>query len=272
MADSMTHTTSHSTTTSQSKTQALLDEALRDSILSGLKGYMTDEQIAEYAENLLKPVLNANLEAAQHEFDTAKLSREQEIENLAVQLAQAIDKQNQSYTQNRANLENAALARGMGRSSYLLDTEAQLGQALSATIQQLTNENARQSAQIQKQITQAADQLAQTQGRLNTDYASQLAAKLQELKDAQRQEYNQYYMSATSAAMGSQTTGSSVTDSTSTSSTQTGSGGRSGGGGGSAKTSEDLYVAETGGNVKPQSYGGGSSLKAPLEGKKMYVN
>lgn len=235
MASSTTHTTSHSTTNSQSTTKALLDEALRDSILSGLKGYMTDEQIAEYAENLLRPVLNANLEAAQHEFDTAKLSREQEIENLAVQLSDAIAKQNQSYTQNRANLENAALARGMGRSSYLLDTEAQLGQALSQTIQQLTNENARQNAQIQKQITQAADQLAQTQGRLNTDYASQLAAKLQELKDAQRQEYNQYYMSATSAAMGSQTNGSSVTDSTSTSSTQTGSGGSGGSGGRSSK-------------------------------------
>ena len=273
MANSTTHTTSTSTTQSQSKTQALLDEALRDSILSGLKGYMTDEQIAEYAENLLKPVLNANLEAAQQEFDTAKLSREQEIENLAVQLAQAIDKQNQSYTQNRANLENAALARGMGRSSYLLDTEAQLGQALSAAIQQLTDENTRQTGQIQRQITQAADQLAQTQGRLNTDYASQLSAKLQELKDAQRQEYNQYYMSATSAAMGSQTTGTSTTNSTSTSTTQTGSGG-SGGGRSSKNTGSDenLYVGETGNDTKATSYGGGAGLKAPLEGKKMYVH
>lgn len=226
MATSTTRSTS--TTNSQSTTRPVLDTALRDEILAGLKGYMTDEEIAQYAENLLKPILNAELEAAQQEFDTAKLSREQEIENLAIQLSQAIDKQNQSFVQSRASLENAALARGMGRSSYLLDTEAQLAQALSATIQQLTDENTRQSAQIQQQITQAADQLAQTTGRLNTDYAQQLAAKTQELREQQRQEYNQQYLSATSSAMGSLTQGTSTTDSTSTTSTSGGSGSGSG--------------------------------------------
>ena len=233
MAKSTIHSTS--TTHSSSTTRPVLDTALRDEILSGLKGFMTDEEIAQYAENLLKPILNANLEAAQQEFDTAKLSREQEIENLAVQLSDAINKHNQTYTQSRANLENAALARGMGRSSYLLDTEAQLAQALSATIKQMTDENARQSGQIQKQITQAADQLAQTTGRLNTDYAAQLAAKTQELRDQQRQEYNQQYLSATSSAMGSMTQGTSTTNSTSTT--------ISGGGGGSKKTvNNDVYI------------------------------
>ena len=229
MAKSTTY--SSSTTHSSSTTRPVLDTALRDEILSGLKGFMTDEEIAKYAENLLKPILNANLEAAQQEFDTAKLSREQEIENLAVQLSDAINKQNQTYTQSRANLENAALARGMGRSSYLLDTEAQLAQALSATIKQMTDENARQSGQIQKQITQAADQLAQTTGRLNTDYAAQLAAKTQELRDQQRQEYNQQYLSATSSSMGSMTQGTSTTNSTSW--TQS-----SGGGGGSGSSKQ----------------------------------
>lgn len=227
-------TTSTSTTYSESTTQALLDKALRDEILAGLKGFMTDEEIKQYADNLLAPIRNAELEAAQQEFDTAKLGREQEIENLMVQLDNAIAKQNQGFTQSRANIETAALARGMGRSSYLLDTEAQLANALSATIKELTDENTRQTGQIQNQITLAADQLAQTTGRINTDYATQLSAKVQELKEAQRQEYNQHYLSATSSAMGSKTTGTSTTNSTSTT--------VSGGGGGSSKKSSNIYA------------------------------
>ena len=72
----------------------------------------------------------------------------------------------------------------------------------------------RQSGQIQQQITQAAQQNSQTQGRLNTDFASQLAAKVQELKENQRKEWNSNYLTAISAAMGQQTTGSQQTSGT----------------------------------------------------------
>ena len=275
---------------SVSTTQAMLNEALRDTILSGLKGYMTDDEIQAFAENLLKPQLNAGKEAAQQTYEASKLGYEQQIENLAVQLAEAINKQNANYTQNVAQLENAALARGMGRSSYLLDTEAQLGQALSETIKSLTDENARQTAQIGQQMTLAAQQNAQTQGRLDTDYASQLAAKVQELKETQRQQYNQNYMSAISAALGQQTmgsgtstgltdttgtsltegttnmTGTDTTDATSTTITSVDSGGGSGGGGGSAKKEEkyDTYISgarrpdENKGTATNPNYTGGN--------------
>ena len=193
-----------------STTQALLNEALRDTILSGLRGYMTDAEITAFAENLLRPQLNAGLESAQQSYEASRLGYEQQIEDLAVQLSDAINKQQASYRQNVAGLETAALARGMGRSSYLMDTEAQLAQALSETIKSLTDESGRQTAQIGQQMTLAAQQNAQTQGRLKTDYASQLAAKVQELKESQRQEYNQNYMSAISAALGQQTTGSTT--------------------------------------------------------------
>ena len=241
MATSTTVSSSTSKTNSQSTTKNVLDTALRDVILSGLRGYMTDEEIGAFAENLLRPTLNAGLEASQQNYEASKLGYEQEIENLAAQLTQAIQKQQESYRQSDAGLETAALARGMGRSSYLLDTKAQLSRALSDTIRSLTDESTRQSGQIQHKITLAGQQNAQTQGRLNTDYASQLAAKVQELKDAQRQEYNQNYMTATSAAMGSQTIGSSTTDTNGTSVTTTSSGG---GGRSSKKTAENTYTVD----------------------------
>jgi hypothetical protein len=184
----------------------VLDEALRDTILNGLAGPMSDAEIQKFAEALLTPQKNAALEASQQSYEASKLGYAQAMENLAVQLADAIGKQQMQYTQNLAGLETSALARGMGRSSYLLNTEAALGQALSETIKNLSNENTRQTAQIQNKLTLAGQQNAQTQGRINTDYATQLAAKIQELKQSQRQEYNQNYMSATSSALGSNST------------------------------------------------------------------
>ena len=208
------HSQSQSRSDSQSTTKKLLDSDLMNQILGGLVRNMTDEEINQFAENLLRPQLNAALEESQQNYETTKLSKEQELENLAASLTRAIDEQNTAYRKSAANVETAALSRGMGRSSYTLQTLANQGDALAKAVQQLTDENTRQSGQIQQQITQAAQQNSQTQGRLNTDFASQLAAKVQELKESQRKEWNSNYLTAISAAMGQQTTGSQQTSGT----------------------------------------------------------
>ena len=215
---------SQSATQSQSTTSKVLDEALRDKILAGLMGYMTDEEINAYAENLLKPQLSAGLEAAEQQYATTELAKRQEIENLAAALDRSIEAQEGAYAKSRASLETAALARGMGRSSYTLGTLANADSAYARALENLTRDTGRQQSQIQQQITQAAQQKAQTTGRLSTDYASQLAAKVQELRQQQRQEYNQNYLTAISGSMGTATAGTqntqgssesqSVTDST----------------------------------------------------------
>ena len=208
------HSQSQSRSDSQSTTKKLLDSDLMNQILGGLVRNMTDEEINQFAENLLRPQLNAALEESQQNYETTKLSKEQELENLAASLTRAIDEQNTAYRKSAANVETAALGRGMGRSSYTLQTLANQGDALAKAVRQLTDENTRQSRQIQQQITQAAQQNGQTQGRLNTDFASQLAAKVQELKENQRKEWNSNYLTAISAAMGQQTTGSQQTSGT----------------------------------------------------------
>lgn len=208
------HSQSQSRSDSQSTTKKLLDSDLMNQILGGLARNMTDEEINQFAENLLRPQLNAALEESRQNYETTKLSKEQELENLAASLTRAIDEQNTAYRKSAANVETAALGRGMGRSSYTLQTLANQGDALAKAVRQLTDENTRQSGQIQQQITQAAQQNSQTQGRLNTDFASQLAAKVQELKENQRKEWNSNYLTAISAAMGQQTTGSQQTSGT----------------------------------------------------------
>lgn len=237
-------TQSESQSKSQSLTQKVLDSALVEEIMSGLMGYMSDEEIGAYAENLLRPQLNAAIEASQQNYETTRLAKEQEIENLAASLAKAIDEQNAAYKQSMANVETGALARGMGRSSYTLETMANQGNALAKAVQQLTDENTRQSSQLQQQITQAAQQNSQTQGRLNTDYASQLAAKVQELRQSQRDSYNQNYLTAVSGAMGQKTTGEETTTGSSTTDS-------------TSKTSGSSYSVST----TTSSGGGGSSKK-----------
>ena len=275
----VSHTTSHSTTKSESKsktqsqatsqsqstTKKLLDEKLRDQILAGLMGYMTDEEIDAYARNLLEPQLGAQMEAAQQDYDTKKLMREQEIEDLAAALSRDVEAQEKAYRQSAAGVETAALARGMGRSSYTLDKLAQQGTLLAEAVERLTGESERKRGQIQAQITQAGEQKTQTQGRLQTDYAKELAAKVQELRDSQRKQYNADYLSAVNASMGSQTTGESSTKGSSTtdtkgfsethgeSTTVTTSGG---GGGGGSRKSDDQVDAVSGAapSVKNRRY------------------
>lgn len=249
MAKSTSTSTSTGSTTSQSTTKNVLDEELLAKILGGLSGQMTQEEIESFAQSLLLPELNAGLEAAQQEYETTKLAKEQEIENLAREFAKSIEEQNTAYRQSMANVETAALSRGMGRSSYTLESLANQGNALAKAVLELTDEQTRQSEQIQQQITQAAQQNAQTQGRLNTDYATQLAAKIQELTQQQRQEANSNYLTAISSAMGQQTTGSSQTQETSTTTSQTVSGSGSGGTS-STKSSGDAYTVYTSGATR----------------------
>ena len=240
---------SSSVTKQESLSGGVLDEKLLMTILSGLSPQMSDAQIEAYAKSLLDPELNAGIEAAQQAYDTTKLAKEQEIENLAATLARSIAEQNSAYAQNMSAIESGALARGMGRSSYTLQTLANQGKNYAAAVQQLTEDNARQQNQIQQQITQAAQQNAQTQGRLNTDYATKLAAKIQELRNDQKTSYDQNYMTAVSASMGTKSTNTSTTTGSENSATVSGkiekkdnkTGGSSSGKTGSTVSSSGTY-------------------------------
>ena len=218
--------TTSSETSSQSVTKKLLDGEMLAAILSGLAGEMTDEEIRNYAVSLLEPQKNAVLEASRQQYEKAKLSREQEIDSLAAALRRSIDEQNAAYRKGMSNVQKQALARGMGRSSYTVQTLANQGSLLGEAIRQLTEENERKSDQLRAQITQAADQDAQTQGRIERDYAANLAAKEQELRRAQQEAYNRNYLTAVSAAMGQQTSSTSKTESMTATGTRTAASGK----------------------------------------------
>ena len=208
---------SQSSTQQTTQTNKTLDHDLVNQIMSGLLGQMTDEEIRAYAESLLAPTLNAELEAAQQAHDASVLGYEGEIENFAASLTRSIEEQQAANAKSKAQIDAAALARGMGRSSYTLQTLANQDLALAETTRKMSEETARQQAQIYRQITQAGQQNAQTQGRLKADYATNLAAKIQQLKNEQQTAHNQNYMTAVSSALGSRSDTSSTTTDTNSS-------------------------------------------------------
>ena len=157
--------------------------------------------------------------AAEQSRDTANLSLQQQKDDLATQLAKSIQEQNDAYNTSIANVETAALNRGMGRSSYTLQTLANQGNALAEAVRQLTDESNTKSSQIDQQMALNTSQAQDTINQANTSYASDLAAKIQELRNQRTSDYNSAYMSAISSAMGQQTTGTANTVGTETSKT-----------------------------------------------------
>ena len=244
-SQSNSNTQSQSHSQSQSESRNFLDADLLNQIMSGLMGPMTNEEISAFAENLLRPQLNAGLEAAQQNYETTQMAKQQEIELLADALTRSVAEQENAYGKSVANVETGALSRGMGRSSYTMQNIANQGQAFAKAVENLTRDTQKQQSFLQNQITQAAQHNAQTQGRLNTDYAAQLAAKIQELRQQQASSYNQNYLTAISSAMGRRTTGSEQTHGTSqtqqnsTSQTNGGSTSVTTTGGGGRRTSPD---------------------------------
>ena len=262
---------------SQSATQKTLSTQTLQAILAGLAGGMTDEEIERYAQNLLLPQKNAQLEASQQQYETTRLSKEQEIDSLAAELARSIAAQSSAYRQNAAQVETEALKRGMGRSSYTMQTLANQGTLLAQAIRQLTEENERRTGQLLAQFSQAAAQNAQTQGRLEADYAASLAAKADELRRAQSQQYNQNYLTAVSSSMGSATSGAQTTSGTTSGTTSsTGSSTSYSGDAPAPAQSDGRSSASSGGSGTSRSSGtsksstskeeeeSGTTAKAPL--------
>lgn len=287
-SQSTSQSQSQSQSQAQSTTQKTLDQELLAAILQGLQGTgyeaKTEEELMEAAQNLFLPEYNAQVEAAKQEQAATDLGLAQQIENLIAAAGRQVDQQNAAFNQSRADIETGALARGMGRSSYTLSTLSNNDIARAAAIDQIMGDVTRQQGQLEAQRTQAAQQLAQTLGRLETDKATNIKNTLLDLLDREydRQQsainqQNQNWLTALEMAMGTKTntsetsqtqgTENTTTNSTQTSTTMTGSGGSGGssssskGSGSGGSTWDDLLDMIMGDQKKTSStnMGGGSS-------------
>lgn len=213
---------------SQQTSQRVVDQKLLSQILAGLadEGYTprTEAQLQQAAQDRYEPIYNAEVEAAKQLHEKSDLALSQQLDEVLSGIERQKQTQNAAYDRARANIETAALGRGMGRSSYTTSTLANNDIARARALESIDTEASRKANQIAQQRAQLAGQLSQTLGRLSTDRAKKVTSYLQDLYD---QEYsrrksaaeaqNQNYLTAMNMSMGTQTTGSQSTESDATS-------------------------------------------------------
>lgn len=279
---SKNQTTTSQSQQSQSITQAVINSELLAQILAGLKdaGYTqkTTDELMKIAEDYYLPQYNAEIEAEKQAQAVKDMSYTQQLENLQSAYGKNIDVQNAAYDKSRAALETGALARGMGRSSYTMDTLAGNDQARSAALAQLADDYLQNVRQVTDEQALSSAQSAETIGRLNADKAKNITNKLRELADAEYQKYitgvnqqNANYLAAVQAAMGQMTTGQ--TTETSTQVTTSGGSGSSSSGkskGSASKGISPYYKANVYTN-KANTGGGATGLASPKEKTKQQL-
>lgn len=160
-------------------------QQLLDNIRGSQQAYTpkTAEEIAQEAKNQYDPIYNATKLAAEQAAEKQRLALEQE---LAAQ-GRTYDKQRETtaeaFTQAYSQADRQALSRGMQRSSYNnqtlanIDTQGAKAQAEIGEAQTLAEQA------IAGNITLNETQLAQTIQQLEVDYATNVAAYEDALRD-----------------------------------------------------------------------------------------
>lgn len=205
-----------SQSTSTSTTRKVLNSDILSQILSGLSDtrytQKNTDELMRLAEQYYMPQYNAEVEAARQAQAAKDLAYTQQLENLTSAYGKNVDAQNAAYDKSRAALETGALSRGMGRSSYTMQTLNNNDQARSAALMQLAEGYGKDVRQVSDQRTQSAAQSAETIRRLESDKATNIANRLQELAELEYQKYitginqqNSNYLSAVQAALGEET-------------------------------------------------------------------
>lgn len=177
-------TTGHTSTGDQ--TQDLIN-----ALMNGGTRNMGDLQ--NTARNLYQSYYDQLRLAAQQAHDNNALALEQQRTNLG----RTYDRQRQEsaaqYAQATANADQRALSRGMGRSSYNMQTLANLEQQGAQAQQDLWTRQGEDSAAIDAQLTQAQRQLQDQLRQYTSGQASDERAWIDQQMQADRERQNANY-------------------------------------------------------------------------------
>lgn len=148
---------------------------------------LTEEQIAQKAQNRYQSIYDQNRLSAQQTYDAEKLAREQALATQLEQYALQLDQSAKNYRNAQADAVRGALGRGMQRSSYLASTVGNIGlkgaEAQQAILKNQQGTVKNYAAQEQLAANQLAQQLAQYD-------KAQLADQLAYQDELEDREYN----------------------------------------------------------------------------------
>lgn len=171
----------------------MAEKTLLEEYLETLRGTntaytpLTEEQIAQKAQNRYQSLYDQNRLSAQQTYDAEKLARDQALATQLEQYQLQMDQSRKNYQQAQADAVRSALGRGMQRSSYIGATVGNIGvkgnEAQQAILKNQEGTVQNYAAQEQLAATQLANQLAQYD---KSQLADQLAYQ-DELEDREYQ-------------------------------------------------------------------------------------
>jgi len=166
--------------------QAQLNQTLTN-LMAGSSGYTLPE-LQNMANTMYNSYYGQLQLAAQQAHDTNVLALQQQADRLGRTYDQRRRESANQYAQAVSAADRRALSRGMGRSSYNLQTLANLQQAGAEAQEQLWQQQGEDEAHIGQQITQAGQHLAQQIQQYQQGQASDELSWVQQQQMQQNQQ------------------------------------------------------------------------------------
>lgn len=162
---------------------------------------LTDAELKAQAESEYQSYYDQLRLSAQQNTSASDLLLQQQIGGLGTTYGKQVDASGKEYAQAYSQSGRAQLARGMGRSSYALQTLANVTTEGAEAKQTIMDAQAAAEANLQAQRTQLQSQLA---AQLMNYDASQSADILKRISELKATEYEKKYQSERDAAKDAQ--------------------------------------------------------------------
>lgn len=151
----------------------------------------TDEQLSTQAQNAYGAYNAAEIEALERGARDQQASIQGQMDGLEPEYQQKLASLAQQYGTQRQTLSDAALSRGLGRSSYVTDQLAGSQKREMADANQLASDTEARKRQLQSSMAQVAGDLAQSTSRLLGEREQKILSAIDEYRKADRDQANQ---------------------------------------------------------------------------------
>ena len=155
----------------------------------------TDAEYLKLATDYYTPQHNAQVMALEQANAKENLAYEQQLAQLATAMQDSRESTNATYAKNISDQQNSMLRRGIARSSYAGQTEANMRSNWGNALSKMERDYQSNVNYVGQQQQLATSQLAQNVARLKTDLATNIANYQETLKNndknAQMQAYQQ---------------------------------------------------------------------------------
>ncbi len=152
-----------------------------------LDGYRQDDsQLMEQAEAQYRPAYESEMEAAQQQLQKELQGYKAQLAGTGAEYDRQRGRTNRAYQESAADLNNALMKRGLGRSSLVSTQGAYLQNERNRALAEIDRAEGDAINAINERIALLTEQAAQNERTMAGNYARQLQNRVNELRDANK--------------------------------------------------------------------------------------